>query len=808
MSGQMFPNAVARMFDTPLMICPEKAAVIVNAYGPRLMGVESSVPVVMAGLNDIAPDAVHWQPRPLVSFLGDEINRYLRGSPDHRAYSIVEGVAVIPVTGTLVRRGAYLGESSGMTSYEGLSAQLRLAATDARVRAVALEIDSFGGEAAGIFDLAAQVRELRAAKPVRAFLSDYALSAGYAIAAQADHIVIPPFGMAGSIGVVLMHVDYSGKLEKDGIRVNLIQSGKHKTDGSPYAPLADDVRGAMQKKNDEMWAAFAQLVEDGRAGRMSVAQALRTEAAVYTGQEAVTARLADEVAEARAAFTAFLADMSAPSTGAQPNPAAGHVPAAVTSSTGCADRAAAHSHQETTMLEDDKTPGAAPAAAPIAPAAIADPVATERDRAAQITSRVALAGLPASLSQTLIASGATLETAFGKILDAKAAAAQDGGDILNVAPAARVREDGVDRTIAGLTEALLARCGMEGGKQNEFTGMSLREMARETLRARNLTAPAGGVHALASAAFSPSLAGGMHTGSDFGNVVANIANKAMMKGFLEAEETFEMFTSTGVLTDFKATRRVGLDAFPSLDLVNDGAEFQYGTMGDYAEQVMLATYGKMFAITRQTIINDDLDAFSKVPMKMGRAARRTVGNLVFAVLNSNPLMGDGVALFAAGHNNLAGAGALPSEVTINAAITAMAIQKDRSANAVALNIGPKYLLAPPSLRSVVLQALNSEYAPDDTAKAGAVKQPYAFNTVRNAATPIFDARLTAAPAAWYMLADAGAFDTIEVSYLDGVSTPFMEQQLGWNVDGTEFKVRIDAVAKALAWEGVYRNPGI
>jgi signal peptide peptidase SppA len=805
MTGLAFTTLAARMFGTPLMICPEKAAVIVQALGPRLFGPERGSDIQLAGLP-VLPGADHWAMRQTASVVGDEMTRALAGRDDHRAYSIVEGIAVIPVTGTLVRRGAYLGESSGMTSYEGLSVQLRTAAQDARVRGVALEIDSFGGEAAGVFDLAAQIREVRAAKPVRAFLAEYALSAGYAIASQAERITIPPFGMAGSIGVVAMHVDVSEALAKEGVRVTLIASGAHKVDGNPYQPLADEVRASFQKKNDEMWAAFAELVGEGRGDRMTAVAALKTEAAVFHGQEAVRAGLADEVAEARAGFAQFVSDLSGPVSRAPTNRARGSSAAATDGSTVCPDRAAAQPEQETSMNENDPKPGAAVAAAPVMTQTDAGAaLAAERDRSVKITQRVALAGLPASMAQDLIASGASLETAYGKIIDAKAARAQDGGDIVNVAPAATVRADGVDRTATGLTKALLHRCGMAGGEQNEFTGMSLREMARETLRARNLTAPMGGVHALASAAFVPSMAGGMHTGSDFGNILANIAGKAMLKGFTEADETFEKFTSVGTLGDFKQTKRVGLDAFPTLDLVADGAEFSYGSMGDYGENVLLATYGKLFAITRQTIINDDLDAFSKVPMKMGRAARRTVGNLVFAVLNGNPNMGDGTALFHANHGNLAASGAVPSETTINAGITAMAIQKDRSKNAVALNIAAKYLLAPPALRSLVLQALKSEYAPDDTAKAGTAKQPYAFNTVRDAAEPIFDARLAAN--AWYLAADPVAFDTIEVSYLDGVSTPFLEQQQGWTIDGTEYKVRIDAAATPLAWEGLYKNAG-
>ena len=105
----------------------------------------------------------------------------------------------------------------------------------------------------------------------------------------------------------------------------------------------------------------------------------------------------------------------------------------------------------------------------------------------------------------------------------------------------------------------------------------------------------------------------------------------------------------------------------------------------------------------------------------------------------------------------------------------------------------------------MLQSLKSEHAPDDTEKSGTEKQPRAYNTVKDAADPVFDARLNGS--AWYLAADPNRFDTIEVSYLDGIQTPYLDQQDGWTVDGTEFKVRIDAVATALAWEGLYKNAG-
>ena len=844
MSKQNRTLMATRMFNTPLMIDAEKASVIVQAYGTRILNIHDDAAVSVSGVGDVSAD--RWNMEPSAgSLLGDGTYRNVKRRGGYLNYM---GIAVITVTGTLVRRGAYVGESSGMTSYEGLAAQIRAATEDGEVRALALEIDSFGGEAAGMFELTEQIRAAREIKPVYAFLSDYALSAGYAIASQADHITVPPFGKAGSIGVVTMHADFEQQLKQDGVKITLIHSGDHKVDGNPYQALPDAVRGRIQSESDKMWTAFAQVVEAGRRGKITMQDALKTQAAVFMGQEAVDAGLVDEVSEARPAF-ARLVEMLNPPAMAQGGTVYGSGASAIASAvsqiagnqsnqvlspqgvdltprqttsalqtaleitksgSGCTTGADAPTTEETDMSKDVKTPDAkwqkatpADAGQQVqggSDAAAKAAVDAERARTSKITDKVAQAGLPASFAAGLISEGVSVEEAYGKILDEKAAKALDGGEINSTS--AQIVSDGVDRTRTGLTRAILARANMSGGEHNEFTGMTLREMARSMLSARGIV-PRGGVNGLASAAFAPAMAaGGMHTTSDFGNILADVGEKSMLRGFEETAETYEQFTSVGNLTDFKPTRRVGLDAFPSLKKVEDGAEFKYGTMGDHGETALLATYGSLFAITRQTIINDDLDAFTKVPMKMGRAARRTIGDLVFAILNLNPDMSDGTALFHADHKNLAGVAGAPSEAAINAAITAMATQTSGKA---VLNVPAKYLIAPPSLRSVVLQSLNSEYAPDDTAKTGTAKQSFAFNTVRDAAEPIFDARLSGT--SWFMAADPAQVDTIEVSYLDGVQTPWLDQQDGWTVDGTEFKVRIDATATALAVQGLFKNPG-
>jgi phage major head subunit gpT-like protein len=213
--------------------------------------------------------------------------------------------------------------------------------------------------------------------------------------------------------------------------------------------------------------------------------------------------------------------------------------------------------------------------------------------------------------------------------------------------------------------------------------------------------------------------------------------------------------------------------------------------------VTLSTYGKLFAISRQAIINDDLQQLAKVPRLMGRAAKRTLGALVYGVLTANPTMQDGNALFHASHGNLAGSGAAISEASLGAARAAMARQTDEAGIATSVGIKPKYLLVPPELLDLALKITSAETSPGDAGRPP--------NAVRNIATPISDGRLTGT--AWYLAADPADTDTIEVTYLNGNKEPVLEQRAGWSVDGAEFKVRIDAAVKALHWRGLFKNPG-
>jgi ATP-dependent protease ClpP protease subunit/phage major head subunit gpT-like protein len=413
-------------------------------------------------------------------------------------------------------------------------------------------------------------------------------------------------------------------------------------------------------------------------------------------------------------------------------------------------------------------------------------------------------GLSLAKLNEIVQASASKAEAKEKLIDAMVAARDDNKPAPNAGRAA-MGADASEKFVEGATLALSAKSGLAGGERNEFSGLTLRELARMSLERRGVnTRVMADPLAMIGEAMSPVfMSAGLGSTSDFVNILANVANKSMLKGFGEAEETFESFTAKGVLTDFKPATRVDLGLFPNLLKVEEGVGYEFGSTSDRKETIALATYGRMFAISRQAIINDDLAAFSKIPGRMGRAAKRTIGNLVFAILTGNPNMSDGVALFHASHNNLLSGGASPLAIaSLDAARSAMAKQKDPDGAATALNIKPKTLLVPVALQGTAGQLIRSETDPTQA-------NPGVKNKVANMVESVVaDARLDVNSAtAWYLAAGPNDTDTIEVAYLDGVDSPVLEQQRGWNVDGVEFKIRLDAGVAALGWRGLLKSAG-
>lgn len=273
--GPTLTQIASRVLNRPLLLHPDKVELVLHVLQGRI------------GLDRMGA-------------LGSDANRfvgsYRRQDGQSGTLRIQNGVAILPIVGSLVNRGAWIGANSGLVSYEGIAAQLREALGDPEVSAIMLDIDSPGGEATGMFTVANLVREINKVKPVVAMVNDVAASAAYGIASSAREIIVSPTSMTGSIGVVLTHLDRSGELAQKGVHPTLIYAGKHKVDGHPFGALSETVKADLQGEVAKFYDQFVGLVAQGRMGRMSDIQIRGTEARTYIGADAVEIGLADRVA--------------------------------------------------------------------------------------------------------------------------------------------------------------------------------------------------------------------------------------------------------------------------------------------------------------------------------------------------------------------------------------------------------------------------------------------------------------------------------------------------------------------------------
>ena len=453
--------------------------------------------------------------------------------------------------------------------------------------------------------------------------------------------------------------------------------------------------------------------------------------------------------------------------------------------------------------------GAVAPQAPDADAIRKAAVEAERQRVDEIEGACRAAGYPEDLRDKLIKDGTSVSGPGGalrQIFEWKKANSSSGGGVGHRTPA-MIAADETDKFRAAAIDSILLRAPQDevlkrvrpekpADGARDLMGFSLRELARQCLVIARQ--PIGG---------NPlEMVGRAMTTSDLPNILAAGVNKSLLAGWESAEQTWRMWCGIGApVNDFKVQSLVRASETSDLDEVPEHGEYKYGKIGDSKEQVQIATYGKLIAITRQAIINDDLGALTETPAKMGEAASRKVGDLPYAVLTANAAMGDGVALFHSTHSNLM-SGASLGMSALGLAIKAMKLQKDTLALR-RLNIRAQYYLAPAALEGDSEVFFLSERFADpntiatDSSLAATRANPYAGGRF----TRVYEPRLDDSDAnAWYLAGPKGM--TVNVFFLFGQQAPYLEQKAGWTVDGVEFKVRIDAAAKAVDWRGLVKNP--
>lgn len=426
--------------------------------------------------------------------------------------------------------------------------------------------------------------------------------------------------------------------------------------------------------------------------------------------------------------------------------------------------------------------------------------AEERQRAADINTLCQRHGLPTDFSADLVARGVTIEAARAAILD-KLAANDPAGRVVEGSPAQARSTDTTEVSYRdALSNALMHRHNPTAHQLSddarEFRGMSLLEMGRHALERRGVNTRGLSKMEQAGAVFEMRSAG-MHSTSDFPAILANVAGKTLRAAYDSTQRTFTAFARRATITDFKPVSRAQLGGAPDLQKVLENGEFKYGSIGEGKEGYALATYGRIVAITRQTLINDDLDAFTRVPASFGAAAADLESDIVYKILMDNPAMADGTALFHADHGNL-GTASVVSEAALAAAYRAFGQQKGIEKRLI--SILPRFILVPPGVRSVEARKQVTATTPDSTA---------GVNTFAGRLEVVEEPRLIPASGQdpWFLAADAARVDTIEYAYLDGQEGVYTETRMGFEKDGMEIKARHDFAAKAIDWRGIWKNPG-
>lgn len=209
-------------------------------------------------------------------------------------YDIRNRVAIIPIHGFLTKRTEAFAPIFGTTSYEEVYNAILQAQKDPEVDSILLDIDSPGGEVAGLFDLVDFIYKSRDVKPIYAIANDHAFSAAYAIASATSRIFINRTSGVGSIGVIATHVDVSEADKKDGIKYTTVFAGAKKNDLTPHEPISNDAMNDLQIEVNRLYEMFVETVARNR--NLSSAQIKATQAATYFGENAVEIGLADEMA--------------------------------------------------------------------------------------------------------------------------------------------------------------------------------------------------------------------------------------------------------------------------------------------------------------------------------------------------------------------------------------------------------------------------------------------------------------------------------------------------------------------------------
>jgi len=687
-----------------------------------------------------------------------------------------------------------IGESWWTESVTAQSVAQQLNDLDGTVATINVRINSYGGSVADGLAIYNALKRHKAAKAVT--VDGVAMSSASLIAMAGDTVSMP------STSILMIHAPWGGVY---GNAKELRQ----------YADVLDTFSASMAdayvKKSGKAKEEILGLLQDG-------------EDHYYTGEEAVAAGFADAVdsdaveeadpdeqarafaaslaqrvtargASARYANLAFAAALRAPrasviapaasaaqAPGAPPNP-----PAEPAANTPPAD--AGNPSGDNTMLTPEQKKALA---------------ARREAIRAQFAPFQARGDLDQAALATLLRdceddTDLTVEVIGTKLLAFLGNATPSASGASAAAPTGQLTQDETKNYRDGAIAALMHRSNpaahkLEGPAAN-FRGMDLQDMARDALARAGQTPQGMSKQEIAVKA--------LQSTSDFPAILGNVVSRSLRAGYEGTQRTFLPFSRQTTLPDFKEITRVQLGGAPSLKRVVEGGEYEQGTIGEGAEKYAVQKFGRIVALTWETVVNDDLDALSRIPFAFGASAADLESDLVYAILTGNPKMADGKALFHADHGNLGTPAALADALDptkpnpLSDMRKKMTLQKGLDGRYI--TVRPKFLIVPPGLEEVALKVTNASIIAGKGAD---------LNVTGVTLTPIVEPRLhDGSEIAWYGAAEPGVIDTIEYAYLEGHEGVFTETKHGFEVDGVQVKCRHIFGAKAIDPRGLYKNAG-
>lgn len=308
-----------------------------------------------------------------------------------------------------------------------------------------------------------------------------------------------------------------------------------------------------------------------------------------------------------------------------------------------------------------------------------------------------------------------------------------------------------------------------------------------------------------------------HTTGSFSNLLLDAANKTLLAGYEEAPFTWNMWArDAGTTADFKNINRIRFSEMGTPEMVPEGKEYKDAGMSDTKETYKINKYGNMFTVTWETVVNDDLDAISRIPAMQGAACRRLQNQAVYGVLTANAAMADTGALFnataqttAGGHANLATGAGAPSVTTLNTAYISMMTKKGLRSDVI-LNIQPAFLIVPAAISATALQLLGSIADPSvggsvaGNSNSKNIYGPNGDRPLKVIVEPLLDANSSTA---WYLAANNSQVDTVEITFLEGEQSPVLENEWDFDKDVYKYKVRQTFGVAPIDFRGLYKHNG-